>query len=239
MRRLVTENAAPTPDQLDSINRLTVVARLLSSAVHDTRNALQVVTGHAELFAEGPFDPDKARERSRVILSQSERATHRMQALVAMAIESVAGPEPVELRALADEVVGLRRSSFGRARIRAKVTPAIGEFWVVARRADLVRIAANLMLNAERAVTGRPGAEMVFDVSAGAGWVTLSVRDNGPGIDANVRAHLFEPFAATGGPGLGLFVSKRLAERAGGRLEIARSTDQGTEVTLTLPARTE
>ena len=45
----------------DGINRLTVVARLLSSAVHDTRNALQIVTGHAELFAESTVDVAKAR----------------------------------------------------------------------------------------------------------------------------------------------------------------------------------
>jgi len=230
------QNREPlSPERLNSINRLTVVARLLSSAVHDTRNALQIVTGHAELFAETSANVEKARERSRAILAQSDRATQRMHGLVVMAQDTDPSPTRFDMRALAEEVVALRKSSFGRARIRVAVTPASGEFWVVAPRADLIRVAANLMLNAERAVAGRPEAEIGFSVTSTGGRVRLTVRDNGPGVAPAVLPSLFDPFGPGTGPGVGLHVSRWLMERAGGTLALV-SNDGGAEFALELPA---
>jgi len=222
------------PERLNVINRLTVVARLLSSAVHDTRNALQIVTGHAELFAETSADPEKSRDRSRAILTHSDRATQRLHGLVLMAQDAPVAPSRFELAALADEVIGLRKSSFGRARIKVSFVPSPGEIWVRASRPEIVRVAANLMLNAEKAVTGRPDAQIVFSVTVVGGRAQLSVRDTGPGVGADVLPSLFEAFGPGDGPGLGLFVSKWLVERAGGSLALASNTDGATFV-MALP----
>lgn len=225
------------PERLNTINRLTLVARLLSSAVHDTRNALQIITGHAELFAETTPNPEKARERSRAIVTQVDRATRRMHGLALMAPEAEETPGRVDLRALADEVVALRRSSFGRARIKVVIEPPTGEFWVRACRPDLVRVVANLMLNAERAVTGRPAAQLTFRVFQLGDRMGIAVRDNGPGVSADALPFLFQPFAPGHGPGLGLCVSRWLMERAGGTLVLARN-EAGAEFALELPADT-
>ena len=227
---------ALSPERLNAINRLTVVARLLSSAVHDARNSMQIITGHAELFAESAADPDKARERSRSILTHADRATQRLQGLVAMGQEAEAAPGRFEMRALAEEVFGLRKSSFGRARIKVTVEPATGEFWVKAVRPSIQRAAANLMLNAERAVAGRPGAEIQFRVSEQGGRVRLIVRDNGPGVEADRVQGLFEPFAPGNGPGIGLHVSRWLVERTGGTLSLGANSESGAEFVIELPA---
>ena len=225
-------------ERLNSINRLTVVARLLSSAVHDTRNALQIVTGHAELFAEAAGNTEKARDRARAILTQADRATQRMHGLVLMAQDAEAVAGRFEMRALAEEAVALRKSSFGRARIRVTVTPASGEFWAHGPRADVLRVAVNLMLNAESVVAGRQGAEILFEVSAvEGGRVRLAVRDNGPGVSEAVLPSLFQPFGPGTGPGIGLCVSRWLMERAGGTLVLlSNAADAGAEFTLELPA---
>ncbi len=221
--------------RLNSINRLTVVARLLSSAVHDTRNSLQIVTGYAELFAETVGNPEKARERSRAILTHADRATQRMQGLVLMAQEAVDSPTRFDLRALAEEAVGLRKSSFGRARISATIAPPAGEFWVMASRSDLLRVVVNLLLNAERAVAGRPGALLTFTVSEAGGRMRLVVQDNGPGVPEAILPTLFEPFGPGAGPGIGLCVSRWLTERAGGTLQLTSNTG-GAQFALELPA---
>jgi len=230
----VTTRTNLSPEHLNSINRLTLVARLLSSAVHDTRNALQIITGHAELLAEAPSNPEKAQERSRAIVMQADRATRRMHGLVLMTADTEEVPQRLDLRALAEDVVALRRSSFGRARVKVVVEPSSGEFWVRARRSDLLRVAANLMLNAERAVSGRPAAQVTFRVSQSGDRVRLAVRDNGPGVAPDRVPFLFEPFAPGPGPGLGLHVSRWLMERAGGRLELTGNSS-GAEFSLELP----
>jgi signal transduction histidine kinase len=69
--------------------------------------------------------------------------------------------------------------------------------------------------------------------------VRLGVRDNGAGVPESVRARLFEPFVSSKGQrgtGLGLAVARKIAERHGGRLELAASSAAGTEFVLVLPA---
>ena len=95
----------PSIERLNAVNRLTVVSRLLSSAVHDTRNALQIVSGHAEMFVHTAGDAAKAAERGRSILAQCARATDRLQTLVALVQDTGEAPaEKVDLRALAEDL---------------------------------------------------------------------------------------------------------------------------------------
>jgi signal transduction histidine kinase len=226
----------PSIERLNAVNRLTVVSRLLSSAVHDTRNALQIVSGHAEMFVHTAGDAAKAAERGRSILAQCARATDRLQTLVALVQDTGEAPaEKVDLRALAEEVLGLRKSSFGRARITARIEPETGVMCVRGRRTDLLRLVANLTLNAERAVAGRAGAEIRVGVSERDGQVVVRVADTGPGIPEDAVPQLFEPFGPGDGPGIGLAVSRWLAAQHGGTLTLAENSPAGAVFELSLP----
>ena len=66
----------------------------------------------------------------------------------------------------------------------------------------------------------------------------LSVRDNGPGIPESLRTQLFQPFFSTKGDlgnGLGLYISKEIVERHGGRIEVDSTPEKGTNMTVWLP----
>ena len=74
--------------------------------------------------------------------------------------------------------------------------------------------------------------------------VELLVRDQGPGIHPDMQERIFEPFErfdplSGQGTGLGLPVSRRLAEVLGGRLEVKSAVERGAIFTLTLPLRPE
>ncbi len=76
--------------------------------------------------------------------------------------------------------------------------------------------------------------------SAHNGVVHLDVRDNGPGIPADLQAHLFEPFARgdhSSGTGLGLAICARLAEALGGAISYREGEPSGACFRLDLPAR--
>jgi signal transduction histidine kinase len=70
--------------------------------------------------------------------------------------------------------------------------------------------------------------------------VRVEVRDDGPGIPANVQARLFEPFFTTksrgSGTGLGLAISKRIIEEHNGSLLCKSSPGNGTAFLIELPA---
>jgi two-component system C4-dicarboxylate transport sensor histidine kinase DctB len=64
------------------------------------------------------------------------------------------------------------------------------------------------------------------------------VRDHGPGVSDDIRAHLFEPFNSTkpGGLGLGLAISRSIARRFGGDLTVENHTEGGAIFCLSMPA---
>ena len=83
----------------------------------------------------------------------------------------------------------------------------------------------------------------LIEISAGItrpGWLDLSVRDNGVGIEPSRIRHVFDPFYSTkfgkGGSGLGLSVSSNIVTRLlGGQIEVQSTPETGTRFTLTLP----
>ncbi|MET8697588.1 ATP-binding protein [Kitasatospora sp. NPDC004723] len=104
----------------------------------------------------------------------------------------------------------------------------------------LERVLANVITNALR--YNAPGAPVLVAASHHAGRVELRVIDRGPGIAPEDRDRVFLPFQRLGdtdntqGVGLGLALSRGLAEAMGGSLEVEDTPGGGTTMLLTLPA---
>jgi signal transduction histidine kinase len=105
---------------------------------------------------------------------------------------------------------------------------------IFADRDQLYRVLSNLVLNAFQA-----GATKVVVMAQGdAEMRSIEVADNGPGLPAKVREHLFQPFQGSsrvGGTGLGLAIARDLMRGHGGDAELARSGEDGTIFVLRLP----
>ncbi len=105
----------------------------------------------------------------------------------------------------------------------------------------LVRVLTNLLANAVKH-TPSGGSAVVEADAAKNGWVTVRVRDTGPGIPAAEAANVFDRFYQTaggrsrGGTGLGLAFCKLAIELHGGTIRVANPGEPGATVELTLPA---
>jgi signal transduction histidine kinase len=112
-----------------------------------------------------------------------------------------------------------------------------------ALRTDPVRleqILVNLLSNAVR--HSPEGERIAVRVEAADSEVSFHVVDHGPGVPPELHTRIFEPFERFDphsglGTGLGLPVSRRLAEVLGGRLTVESQVGRGAEFTLTLPVR--
>lgn len=96
----------------------------------------------------------------------------------------------------------------------------------------------NVVKNALDALAGRGGVISLRAFHREPDWVTLQVRDSGPGVDPDIREKLFDPGVTTksGGWGVGLSLSRRIVERIhGGRIELLSSGSGGSTFQFLLP----
>lgn len=147
-----------------------------------------------------------------------------------------------EVSNLAEAVrVALRKAERSGLRGRALIEVATGVAPMVnATRTNLVQITLNLLATAiQRAATHRNGQGVVRVATAMLDdRAVLDIYDNGPPLDDEKRETIFQPFSPGGrvrGAGIGLAISKRIANELGGDLAVAETPEGQTRFRLTLP----
>src|SRR5262249_44676568 len=111
---------------------------------------------------------------------------------------------------------------------------------ILGDRIQLQQVLLNLMMNAIDALSGVGAGPRTLRVSSenvASTEVLITVRDSGPGFDAQSLARLFEAFYTTKphGLGLGLAISRRIIEAHGGRLWATANAPQGAVLQFTVP----
>jgi signal transduction histidine kinase len=222
--------------QLTRLNRLATMARLVAGLAHELNNTLQVVGGLVELLTDRPDLPPDAVVRLQKIGAQSDKASTAIRQVLGYTRDA-AGAElaPVDMAAIVDQVLALRRYQLGRLGItttfeRPEATPC----QVRGDERQLAQAVLNLVLNAEEALSGQQDRQLRIALTRSDGSVQVHVADSGPGVDAAIRSRIFEPFFTTRASdravGLGLPVSQVLVEANGGSLWLSNATPGATFV---------
>ena len=144
-------------------------------------------------------------------------------------------PERVELACLVADAAFLLAPDMARAEVEYRTEFGEG-LSVFVDPEQIKRALFNLMKNAVQAMRG--GGVLMVRARAVKDEVLVEVVDNGPGISAEVRARLFEPFFTTRekGSGLGLAVVSQTVEENGGHLDLHSTEGEGTTVGMYLPS---
>ena len=108
---------------------------------------------------------------------------------------------------------------------------------VMANEVLLIWALENVVKNALDALAGRGGRISLYGRDVGGGWVSLRIRDTGPGVDPEIRDKIFEPgvTSKSGGWGVGLALSRRIVQGVHkGHIELLEGT-AGTTFQIRLP----
>lgn len=218
-----------------------LVASVVRGTVHTVNNILQTIGGQAEMLGQRPEIATDVARRSERIVAQTGRAAAYMRELSALGREVPGAPDRSDVRGAVDRAYALREYDLQRERVAFDVLP---DGVVPAARIDqpaLSMILLNLFLNAEQALRGTPDARIQVVLAGEDGQVSVSVRDNGPGVAADARARVFDAFfttgAATASLGLGLTVARHLAQQHGGSIELVHEAGTpGARFDVVIPA---
>lgn len=231
--------------RLGQVARLNTLGELAAGMAHELNQPLTAVLANTQaarrLLDDEPPELATARSAMQRAAEQARRASDVVGRL-RRAVErpDVAGQlQPLSLEAAVRNALYLLEPELQRLGIK----PAVGgpAVTVLAEPVALEQIIHNLLSNALQALAQVPAGERALHIESRAtpGQGTLTVRDSGPGIAADVLPRLFEPFFTTResglGLGLGLSLCESLASGMGGTLVAANHAPRGAAFTLQLP----
>lgn len=233
--------AAVSALQIARTQRIDSLGRLAAGTAHDFNGLLGAILLTAEEleFARDASERDTAVDSIKALVRQSSDLTKRLLQFARGSDGD--GHEYFSLQQSIDEAIEAVRPTFGR-RILIERDGAQVPARVLGSRVEIRQIITNLLMNAGDAIErdGTIRIEVEADQSEPNRCVRVIIRDNGTGVDASVRANLFEPFVSTKradkGTGLGLSTSQAIVERHGGTISYdSAAPPPGATFVITLP----
>jgi two-component system, NtrC family, sensor kinase len=224
--------------------KLASLGKLAATVAHEVNNPLFGILTYSRLClkevekAGGDVD---ARERMRVKLEIIERESRRcgdiIKNLLTFARQAPRRREPNDVNALVERALTLVRHQLKLQNIALETDLAtLPE--VSCDAGQVQQIALILLTNACEAMPEGGGKLWVKTEQTESG-IRIRVKDNGPGIPAEVLPHIFEPFFTTKEEklrtGLGLAVAKSIAEQHGGSIQVQEVIHGGAEFVVSLP----
>jgi two-component system, sensor histidine kinase RegB len=226
--------------------RLASLTTLAAGAAHELSTPLAtiaVVTGEVEravehgcVHVQGDGISDRLLTDLRLIRAELQRCRGILDRMAAQAGETVGEmPAPVSVGTLVAEALRALPPDEA-ARVKVETPETVATLTVPGR--GVVTALVSLLRNAIDASTAASRQAVILAATADNGVVRLIVRDRGAGMAPDVLARAGEPFFSTkpagAGMGLGLFLTRALAERLGGTLHLESTIGAGTTATLEL-----
>jgi tellurite resistance protein TerC len=221
---------------------------------HDLKNPLGAIEGHAELLEAGLRG--ELTEPQRDSVQRIRRLVRSLVTLIDDVLEIARAESgqlriaraPTDVPQLVEETVESHRAAALAAGLTLDLAPLPTLSPVVTDGGRVRQILGNLLSNAVK-YTPCGGQVLVCATTRraarafGEEWLTVDVRDTGPGIPPDKREHIFEEFVrlnpgATEGAGVGLAIARQLARLLGGDITVASENGRGSTFTLWLPLAT-
>lgn len=238
--------------QLHQAQKMEAVGTLAGGIAHDFNNILTAIMGYSELVIDDLDGNPQAKENQNKVLSAAERAMGLIDQLLDFSRSQSEEPRPIEARLVVKEALKLLRVSLPTTiEVVEEIGPDTGK--VMADPGQIHQVLMNLCSNAHNAMKDTGGVVEVSlrrveinsankpspDIDPGS-YLELLVRDNGPGMNPDVAARVFEPFFTTleigKGSGMGLAVVHGIITKMGGAVTLETKLGEGTAFTVYLPS---
>ena len=230
-----TDDLARANRELTLAAKTSALGAVAAHLMHELKNPVAGLEEFVATRTETTGGADNGGE-----LAAASELTRRLRTMINDVVGVLRDEQPgaAEFSLSGNEIVELvvkKVREFSRALDVDVVASGQAEASLAGRRANLVMLVLTNL--AQNAIEASPAKESVtLSVASDGHALRFAVEDRGPGISPSVRQQLFQPTASTkrGGSGLGLALSQHLARQAGGKIELIRTSSDGTRFELIL-----
>ncbi|HEY1873241.1 MAG TPA: PAS domain S-box protein [Steroidobacteraceae bacterium] len=232
-------------DRLILVSRLAMVGEIAAGIAHEVNQPLAAITNYAwacqRLLGASDADIAEVRAALQEIGTQAVRAGEIIRRLRRLARGPEMRREAMSVNALVSELAELARSDASRHEVCYELDLEGDLPPLNIDGGQIQQALLNLLWNAVHALgdsDARPKRVRIRTRLSAERQIEIDVCDNGPGIPGHLAPRLFEPFFTTkeNGTGLGLAMSRTIAEAHGGTLNYRANTPQGACFFMRLPA---
>jgi len=235
-------------EEYTHIARVSAMGELTASLAHELKQPLAAIRSNAQaalrfLSGDKP-DIDELHEVLKDIIADNRRADDVIGKLRTLMRKSKPQITELDMRELVPDILPLVASHEAMRKITLSLELDEAIPLAAGDRIQIQQVILNLILNSTEALMSAKKESRLIVVRAyqqDAQKVVLSVKDNGPGIEAKALPHLFEAFYTTKqeGLGMGLAICRSIIEEHGGRLWAENNPDRGATFYFTLPIAKE
>ena len=225
-------------EQILREKRIAALSRMAGGLAHEINNPLAIIHARAsDLLAaaigDEPVSAETIREVCESVVQASDRATRVLRALQGFAREASNDPMlPAPTHEILHRCIDLLESRFLRHGVEFFIDLEPDLPRLICRETQIRQIVVNLLNNALDAIEQANSATrwVALDAKRQDDQLWIQVRDSGPGIEDQFRAHLMDPFFTAKqrglGMGVGLSLSRTIAQEHGGNLVLAEGTGE-------------
>lgn len=205
-------------------SKLASLGRLSASIAHEIRNPVGAMSHAAQLLAESATLAEPDRRMTEIMRSNADRVSNIIDNVLAMSRREATRPERLDLTSWLDDFLGEFEATMQLGDAEVTFDPSDDRLEVLCDPSHLRRVVWNLCDNALKHGAPSPKQAAAIELRVGRLPTTarpyLEVCDRGPGIPQNLAQRIFEPFftGEARGTGLGLFLSRELAQTNGATL---------------------
>jgi C4-dicarboxylate-specific signal transduction histidine kinase len=247
-RKKTEEELRKTQEELAHISRVTVMGELAASIAHEINQPLAAIVNNSNACLElmgTPGTEERKREALLDIVNDANRASAIIARVRALAKRSTSETRSLSVKDLVTEVLTLAYHAALKTGVTIK-TSLPARLRVTGDRIQLQQLLLNLVINGIDAMSPVDRKGKIMNIRAKRSEIenkpalVISVEDCGRGLGAN-EERIFEPFFTTKpeGMGMGLGISRSIAEAHGGRLWVTQNDGPGATFHCLLPLKSE
>jgi signal transduction histidine kinase len=246
-REQAEERLSQSQADLARVSRVTTMGELTASLAHEVNQPIAAAVTNANaclrwLAGDIP-DLEEARAAATRIVRDGTRAAEIISRIRLLFKKGTSQRELVDLNEVIRETIALLRSEATRTSISVRTELAANFPQLMGDRVQLQQVLMNLIMNSIDAMKDVDGTRELVIKSQRAEdeQVLVSVSDTGVGLPSQKADQIFDAFFTTKphGTGMGLRISRSIAESHGGRLWAAGNSPRGASFCLTLPTKVE